>query len=172
MSLTEEQFTKLVETACAKCGANELTLRAYVPARFTLLEGEAYGAPRFAYKGEELAKGTYKVECVSCKHLVHDDTTCAKCGAAGGVTRALEAPDAGASTRPKACPGCGDEQVGYVAWMPVVVKTHAARPEKPRTTTSLDDEGCHGAQIECKECLFTQAVAAPGACALCGATKG
>jgi hypothetical protein len=171
MSLSEADFTKIVEGKCDACGAEELVLRAYVRARFLLLEGEAYGAPRFDYKGEELAKGTFRVECASCKHLVHDDATCPRCGAADGVTRALESPDTNAAQHPKACPGCGDEQVGYVTWLPVVVKTHAARPEKPRTTTSLDDDGCHGAQIECKACLFTTGVGAAGACALCGTAR-
>jgi hypothetical protein len=171
MTLSEADFTKIVEAGCDACGSDELVLRAYVRARFVLLEGEAYGAPRFDYKGEDLAKGTFRVECASCKHVLHDDATCSRCGAADGVTRALESPDAIAAARPKACPGCSDEQVGYVAWLPVVVKAHAARPDKPRSTTSLDDDGCHGAQLECKECLYTASVGPAGICALCGAAR-
>jgi hypothetical protein len=166
MSLTEAEFTAIVEKGCPTCGPGDLALRAFVQARFTLLEGEAYGAPRFGYKGEELARGTFRVECATCKQRLHESDTCPGC-AKPTLAKALETPDAHAGERPRACPGCQDEQVGYVAWVPVALRVRDTRPDKPRTLTSLDDEGCHGVRVECKECLYSEPLPQRG-CALCG----
>lgn len=163
MSLSEAEFTTLVTSPCA-CGSTELVLRAYVATRFTLLGGEAYGAPRYIYKGEDLARGVFRADCAGCKKVVYESDACPVCKQ-GSVAAALAAPDK--HTRPLECPGCKDEQVGYVAYLPVTVKSHDGRPEKARTLTSLDDEGCHGIRVECKDCLYSEPLPKT-TCPLCG----
>ncbi len=164
MSLSEADFTTLVTSACDACGSNELVIRAYVAARFTLLSGEAYGAHRYIYKGEDLARGVYRAECGGCKKTRYESDSCPVCKA-GSVEAALHASDK--HTRPLECPGCKDEQVGYVAYLPVTVKSSEGRPEKARTLTTLDDEGCHGIRVECKDCLYSEPLPKSGCVLRC-----
>jgi hypothetical protein len=169
MSLTEAEFTTLVESACDSCGSTEIVLRSYVTTRFTLLGGEAYGAQKFIHKGEDLARGVYRADCGSCKKTRYESDACPACKQ-GSVAAALAASDA--QTRPLACPQCNDEQVAYLAWLPVTVKANEGRPEKARTLTQLDDEGCHGVRVECKECLYSEPLPKHGGCLLCGHASG
>lgn len=163
MSLSEAEFTTLVTSPCDACGESEILLRAYVATRFTLLFGEAYGAHRYIYKGEDLARGVYRADCAGCKKTLYASDACPLCKL-GSVATALFAPDK--HTRPRECPGCKDEQVGYVAYLPVTVRSRDGRPEKARTLTSLDDDGCHGMRVECKDCLYSEPLPKQG-CVLC-----
>ena len=163
MSLSEADFTTLVTSPCEGCGGAELLLRAYVAARFTLLTGEAYGAHRYIYKGEDLARGVYRADCATCKKTRYESDACPVCKV-GSVEAALALRDK--HTRPLECPGCKDEQVGYVAYLPVTVKSSGGHPEKARTLTSLDDDGCHGIRVECKDCLYSEPLPKSG-CVLC-----
>jgi hypothetical protein len=66
---------------------------------------------------------------------------------------------------PVACPGCGMEEVRYVAMIPARVAYQGKRAEKVCTSTEMHDPGFHGYRVDCVDC-GTVAELADG-CPLC-----
>ncbi|MDB4945018.1 MAG: hypothetical protein JWP97_4552 [Labilithrix sp.] len=164
MPLTEESFTALVDAGCPRCAGVDLTLEALVLQKLPLLEGELYGSPSWGYKGEELVMGSHLITCNACEHELYRATDCHRCGAADGVTRALET--ASAVPLPTRCTGCGSPLVTAFAFVPATVHYEGKRAQKARTQTSPEDEGFHFVRAECKQCKQVAEVRQP--CPLCG----
>jgi len=161
--LTEEAFTAIVEAGCESCKGAPLVVEALVTQKMTLLAGEVYGAPAWAYKGEDLVRGTYLVACGSCKRELFTAAACPRCGAEGGVARALAQEND--FPMPVSCTGCGNEQVLLTAYVPAVVRYEGKRGAKARTQTAPEDEGFHAFRAECKGCKVVAERRAP--CPLC-----
>jgi hypothetical protein len=149
-SLTEEAFTALVDAGCVACNGKRLVVEAIVAQRLPLLGGEPYGSPSWAYKGEELVAGTYRIACDDCKNELHTQTACSRCNAEGGLERALETENG--FPLPRACARCGCELLTALAFVPAVVLYEGKRAAKARTQTVPEDPGFHAFRVECKEC--------------------
>ena len=61
--LTEAEFTILVDAGCKTCMAKKLEIETLVAQSLPLYGGEVYGATSWAYKGEALVEGTYRITC-------------------------------------------------------------------------------------------------------------
>lgn len=88
MPLSEEAFAALTAAGCS-CGGKRLAIEAYVLQSLPLLAGELFGAPSWAYKGEDFVHGAYRIACDGCKKELHVENACSKCGSPNGVVRAL-----------------------------------------------------------------------------------
>lgn len=167
MPLSEAEFTVLVDAGCTQCGSAKLNLEAFVSQRVPLLEGEVFGAPTWAYKGEELVQGTFLIECARCQHRLYTSEVCSRCGADGGVEKALEADNDFAL--PVACSTCASSQLIALAWVPVRVVYQGSRADKARSTVTPDDPGFHAFRVECKGCH--DVTLRQGSCSLCAAPR-
>jgi len=164
MPLSEDEFTVMVVRGCPDCTRAHLLVEALVVQRMPLLEGEPYGSPAWAYKGEDLVRGTFRIACNGCEKELFASTACPRCDAAGGVTRALETENA--MPLPTGCTGCGSKLVTATAYVPAVVIYEGKRASKARAQTSPEDPGFHTLRVECKECKKVSELREP--CPLCG----
>lgn len=53
---------------------------------------------------------------------------------------------------PVVCPGCGMEEVRYVAMISARVAYQGKRAEKALTSTEMHDPGFHGYRVDCVDC--------------------
>lgn len=163
MPLTEQEFTTLVDAGCS-CGHGELSVEALVVQRLELYRGDLLGSPTWGYKGEELVRGTFAIDCTRCKTTLYRATACCLCGAEGGVEQALESetdfPFA------EACAACNGGQITASAYVPAKVVYGNGRAQKARSNVAPEDPGFHAFRLECKACHHT--VSRRGACVLCG----
>lgn len=150
MALTEEEFAALVDAGCTDCRRAELTIDALVPQKVPLLGGEPYGAPTWGYKGEDLVRGAYSIVCQVCKKELYVSAACPRCGADGGVERALAEADA--VPLPKACAACGGDFLTAMVVVPARVTFDGKRSSKPRAQAGPEEPGFHAIRIECKTC--------------------
>ncbi len=164
MALTEAAFTAIVDRGCPSCPSKQLLVEAIVAQRLPLLEGELYGPPSWGYKGEDLVRGTYRIECGGCKTELYAATACGRCDAEGGVARALDTENE--LPLPRSCTGCGSKLVTASAYVPASVVYEGKRAAKARTQTAPEDPGFHAFRVECKDCKNVAEVRSP--CPLCG----
>lgn len=163
MPLTEEAFTALVLAGCPKCPDKRLLIETIVTQDLPLHAGELFGAPSWAYKGEELVRGTYRVSCATCKAELFRATDCPACASADGMARALATENA--MPLPAACAGCGSELVTATAWVPARVLYEGKRANKARAEAAPEDPGFHAIRVRCKQCGHTDSRREP--CPLC-----
>jgi Zn ribbon nucleic-acid-binding protein len=148
--LTEEAFTVLVDAGCPDCPGKRLAVEALVAQRLALLGGEPYGAPSWAYKGEDLVRGTYRISCEGCKRELFTATACPQCDAPDGVEKALTSENA--FLLPRECATCGSEQLVAISLLPALVVYEGKRANKARARAGPDDPGFHAVRIECARC--------------------
>jgi hypothetical protein len=163
MPLTEEAFTALVDAGCPGCGSKKLIIEALVAQWLPLLGGEPYGSPSWGYKGEDLVRGAYRIACDGCKRELFTASECPRCGAAGGIARALELENA--FPLPKVCASCGSEQMRATAFVPARVVYEGRRANKAHACAAPEEAGFHAIRVECKSCH--RAAEPNGGCAIC-----
>ncbi|MBX3204452.1 MAG: hypothetical protein KF764_05255 [Labilithrix sp.] len=163
MPLTEEAFTALVDAGCSDCPSKKLTVETYVAQSLPLLGGELYGSPSWAYRGEDLVRGTIRIGCDGCSRELYAATACPRCEAPEGIARALEYENA--FPLPTSCTSCGSELVTVTAYVPATVVYEGVRAAKARTQTAPEDPGFHAFRAECKQCRNTAEQRVP--CPLC-----
>jgi RNA polymerase subunit RPABC4/transcription elongation factor Spt4 len=167
MALSEEAFTSIVDThganGCPDCGSKKVIVEALVAQKLPLLGGELYGSPSWAYKGEDLVRGTFRLACQGCERELFTETRCPECGDEDGVARALETENG--FELPAKCAHCACELADATAFVPVVVVYEGKRAAKARTQTAPEDPGFHAFRVECKECRTVIARRSP--CPLC-----
>jgi len=164
MPLSENEFSALVDAGCTDCGGKKLSIEAWVAQKLPLLGGELYGAASWAYKGEDLVRGTFLIACTGCKKALFTATPCPRCQAEGGVARALEQENA--FPLPPSCAHCGSERLTATALVPAVVLYEGKRASKARTHVAQEDPGFHVFRAECIDCHTVEERRAP--CPLCG----
>ena len=164
MSLSEKEFTEIVDGGCPVCSAKSLTIEALLPQKLPLLGGEPYGAPSWGYKGEDVVRGTYRVACEGCKKELFATTGCPLCNAEGGVDIALNEADP--APLPTKCNGCGGELLAATAFVPALLVYEGKRPNKPRPQARPEEPGFHLTRVECKTCHAATERRDP--CPLCG----
>jgi RNA polymerase subunit RPABC4/transcription elongation factor Spt4 len=162
--LSESAFAALVEAGCPSCGARKLSIEALLVERVPLLAGEVFGSPSWAYKGEDFVHGTYRIACHRCRTEIYSATACPRCGAPGGVARALERVSE--LPLPRACTSCGSEQLTAKAFAPACVFYEGKRADKPRPQAGPEEPGFHPFEVVCKVC--DRGVEAKEPCPLCG----
>jgi len=167
MPLSEEAFTALVDAGCPSCGSKKLIVESIVAERQPILGGEPYGSPSWAYKGEDLVRGTFQIACDGCKKDLYNETACSRCDAEGGVARALESENG--FPLPTACRRCGSELLTATAFVPATVVYEGKRAAKARTQTVPEDPGFHAFLVECKECKTADERRVP--CPLCSDSR-
>ncbi len=150
MPLSETEFSAMVDAGCPDCGSKKLSIEALVAQKLPLLGGELYGAATWAYKGEDLVRGTYLIACTGCKKALYTATPCPRCQAEGGVARALEQENA--FPLPASCAHCGNERLNATAFVPATVVYEGKRASKPRTHVAPEDPGFHAFRVECTDC--------------------
>lgn len=168
MPLSEVELASLVEAGCPTCQKKKLFVSAYVAQNLPLLEGELYGKTSWAYKGEDLVRGTYSIECTGCHALLHQSTRCPLCDDEGGLSRALEREND--FPLPASCGRCDAKRLTARAYVPIVVPYEGKRTEKARTEVAPEDPGFHAFRAECMSCHEVLARRTP--CALCGGAPG
>jgi hypothetical protein len=149
-SLTEEDLERLAGDGCPGCGARRLDFRMYVDGLIPLQGGEPVGKVKWSYDGEKFLDGVFEVTCPSCKRTVFADTLCPRCHTDGGLAKALATENR--YPVPATCPGCGGDEVRYIAMIPARTSYEGKRAEKARTTVELGDAGLHGYRVDCRDC--------------------
>jgi len=163
MPLSEPELAALVERGCPRCSSTKLVVSAYVAQRLPLLEGEVYGRTSWAYKGEDLVRGTFEIACHACRAKVYETADCFLCGRAGGLHEALERETQ--LPLPRACGRCEGPRVDALAYVPIAVVYAQKRTDKARTEVAPEDAGFHAFRVECKGCPEVFARHTP--CPLC-----
>lgn len=166
MPLTEATFTTLVDAGCPTCSAKVLVVEALVSQKVPLYGGEVYGSPSWAYKGEELVAGTFRVGCKGCNTDLFRESACVRCGAEGGVARALEAENA--FPLPASCVACGGELMTAIAIVPVVVHYEGKRAAKAKAQATPEEPGFHALRVTCNRCPELTTPSKEAGCPLCG----
>jgi hypothetical protein len=162
--LDEPGLERLVAAGCGHCGSAKLAFRSYLDGRLPIVAGEPVGPMVWLYDGEKFVDGVFEVTCAACKQALFRADVCPRCHAAGGLARALGAPNAWPVLL--ACPGCDGEELGYVAFVPARVGYEGKRAEKARTSTELHEDGFHGFRVDCRTCGTVAELT--DACPLCG----
>jgi hypothetical protein len=151
MGLLDPQgLDAVIAAGCAACGCKRLVFKMYVDGRLPLMGGEPVGKLSWAYDGEAFCDGIFEITCAGCEARVFRAEVCPRCHAEGGLTTALAAENRW--TVPKACPGCGNEEIAYFAMVPARTVYEGKRAEKARTHTEITDPGFHGYRASCKAC--------------------
>ena len=163
--LDEPGLDRLLEIGCPKCGAHRLTFTSYVDGMLPIMGSEPVGKMTWVYDGEKFVDGVYEVACPQCKEIVFAADPCPRCHAPGGLARALATPNRWPV--PPRCPSCDDDQLRYVAFVPVRVVYEGKRAEKARSSTELHENGFHGYRADCRDCGTVAEQTA--ACPLCDA---
>jgi hypothetical protein len=164
MPLSEAAFTLLVDAGCTACGERSVVVEAIVLQKLPLLGGEPYGAPSWAYKGEDLVNGTYRIACSACDRAIYSSTACPLCASENGIANALATENA--FPLPAKCASCENEMLTANAYVPATVIYEGKRAAKARSTTKPEDPGFHAIRVECKECRAVLQRKNP--CPLCG----
>ena len=167
MPLSEAELSTLVEGGCTTCHTKKLLVSAYVAQSLPLLEGELYGKTSWAYKGEDLVRGTYSIVCAdpACGTALYTSTLCPACNADGGLARALDTENA--FPMPTACGRCDAKRMTAKAYVPITVRYEGKRTEKARTEVAPEDPGFHAFRAECMSCREVMTRVSP--CPLCAA---
>ena len=84
--LDETALDRLIGAGCSGCGGTTLIFETYVDGVIPFLGGEPVGRVTWAYDGEKFVDGTYRVTCVTCKHVAWESTMCPYCNAADGLS--------------------------------------------------------------------------------------
>lgn len=162
MPLSEAEFTVLVETGCPCKG--ELLVRAMLLQKLEQYRGELLGEPTWGYKGEELVRGTFAIECVRCKASLYQSEECSRCGHPAGVTLAEDSESE--LQAPESCPECAGDKLTLSAFVPGKVVYGDGRSQRARSNVTRDDPGFHLWRVECKSCHHDWTHR--GSCVLCG----
>ena len=162
--LTEAEFTAIVDAGCDACGGKEVLVESYVARKLPLMGGELYGAASWAYKGEDLVRGTFGIACAKCERDLYTSKGCPRCEAVDVLDRVLE--EVNRLALPVACSACGSELVNAIAFLPATVRYEGRRADKARTETAPEDPGFHAFRFECTSCRNTVERKKP--CAVCG----
>jgi hypothetical protein len=164
MPLSEESFTAIVDAGCPDCRTKKLTVEALVAQKIPLHAGEPFGTPSWAYKGEDLVRGAYRIACDGCKKTLFESGTCPRCSAEGGIERALEGESP--APFPRACLGCGSELLTAIAFVPAIVVYEGKRANKARARAAPEEPGFHSIRVECTGCRVVDERRDP--CPVCG----
>lgn len=149
-ALSETGLDEVIAHGCSTCGSSRLAFRTYVDGRLPLMGGEPVGSITWVYDGEKFVDGVFEVACADCKQTLFAEDCCPRCNAAGALPVILAAQNRWPV--PVACPGCGMEEVRYVAMIPVRVAYQGKRAEKVRASTEMHDPGFHGYRVDCVDC--------------------
>ena len=149
-ALTEPALDELVAKGCSSCGGHQLVFRSYLDGRLPLAGGEPVGAITWVYDGEKFVDGVFEVTCGGCTKVLFADERCPRCHNTGALPAILAEPNRWPV--PSSCPGCGDEEVKYLAMVPGLVTHDGRRAERARTSTELLDPGLHGYRVDCDTC--------------------
>lgn len=148
--LDEAGLDRLVAAGCEACGAHKLTFSTFVDGLLPIMAAEPVGKITWVYDGEKFVDGVFEVRCTVCNKLVFGADVCPRCHSEGGLARALETTNTWPV--PAACTECEGEELRYIALLPASVIYEGVRAEKPRSFSSLYDEGFHGYRVDCKSC--------------------
>ncbi len=160
--LDEQSFAKAI-AVCGKCGARAFEVGSYLDRQLTVMLGERNDDGRWTHDGEKFIDGVYRVKCIACGDLAHDDADCPRCHREGGLADAL-----GHASRlavPKRCPTCKGTELTVTGFAPAHVRTGAAARPQPTAIALLPDQGFHVAHVMCDGCDW---VALAEGCPLCG----
>ncbi len=148
--LDKSSLDVLIAGGCPACAATTLTFRSYVDALLPLMGGEPVGKLTWVYNGEKFLDGIFSVTCASCQHVVFASPDCPRCHAPDGLERALTGENT--YLPPESCPGCDNQEVRFIAFVPARVTYEGKRADKARTSTELLDPGFHGYRVDCRVC--------------------
>jgi hypothetical protein len=148
--LDEPGLDRLAANGCSGCGAKKLSFRSYLDGVLPLMGGEPVGRLGWAYDGEKFVDGVFEVACAACGKVLFAADVCPRCHAPGGLALALAAVNGWPV--PAGCPGCDDEQVRYVAFVPATVMYEGKRAERAQTSVEIHDPGFHGFRVDCRDC--------------------
>src|SRR3569832_1947225 len=88
-ALDQPAFEAVIAAGCTACGSKTLEIRSFIDRTVGVMFGDATNAGRWAHDGEKFVDGTYRIECVACKHVAFASDICPRCNGADRLTRAL-----------------------------------------------------------------------------------
>jgi hypothetical protein len=160
--LDEKSFAAAI-ARCTKCDTRAFEVASYIDRQHSVMLGAADDDGRWAYDGEKLIDGVFRVRCLACSAVAFSSDDCPRCHRANGLADALGRMSK--LTVPKRCPGCRGTELIAVGFAPATVRTGATRPPWPTPTAVFGEVGFHVAAISCDGCDWT---AVAEGCPLCG----
>jgi hypothetical protein len=147
--LDEPAFARALG-ACA-CGGTTFDLFAYLDRKVPVMLAEPSDDGTWAYDGEELIDGVYRIRCAGCGKDAFASDDCPRCHRAGALPESLAAPSRLAV--PKRCPRCNELELTLIAFAPATVRVRGpGRPPPPTATAELGEPGFHVVAIACDTC--------------------
>lgn len=148
--MTEADLERLVADGCKECGGRKLEFQMYVDGLLPLQGGERVGKLKWCYDGEKFVDGVFEVTCLECDRTIFESAVCPRCHAEGGLEKALLGENA--YPIPAKCPGCGGDEVRYIAMIPAETTYEGTRAAKATTDVAMEDAGFHGYRVDCRDC--------------------
>ena len=163
-ALDQPGFEAAIATGCPACGGKTLEIRSFIDRTLGVMLAEPTNAGRWAHDGEKFVDGTYRIECVVCKHVAFSNDMCPRCNAPDRLAKALSEPSRLAV--PKRCPKCNELELLAIALVPATARSGGGETPKPKPLAELGEPGFHVVAFACDAC--DHAVVAEG-CPLCAA---
>src|SRR3989442_8531553 len=88
-ALPADELRALLAGGCPTCRRNHLAVRAIETGATRFLDGEPVSAVTWTYAPETLRERVYRVDCSECGAALWRRDDCPRCGARGGLARAL-----------------------------------------------------------------------------------
>ncbi|HEY6032962.1 MAG TPA: hypothetical protein VIV58_01850 [Kofleriaceae bacterium] len=163
-ALDQPAFEAAIAAGCTACGGKTLEIRSFIDRTVGVMLAEATNAGRWAHDGEKFVDGTYRIECVACKHVAFASDVCPRCNGPERLSRALA--ESSRLAVPKRCPNCNELELLAIALVPATARSGGGETPKPKPLAELGEPGFHVVAFACDAC--DHAVVAEG-CPLCGA---
>src|SRR3569833_4216077 len=157
-ALDQPAFEAAIAAGCTACGSKTLEIRNFIDRTVGVMLGDATNAGRWAHDGEKFVDGTYRIECVACKHVAFASDICPRCNGADRLSRALAEPRRLAV--PKRCPSCNEQELLAIAQEPALARSGGGEAPKPTPLGALGAPGIHVVAFACDACAH--AVVAEG----------
>jgi hypothetical protein len=156
----------LVQPGCSACGSPQLRVRAVLPARFELLDGDVVSAPAFEVGLDALPDRAFEVDCPRCAAVLWQRSDCPRCRAPGRLEKALDGRNG--VEAPRACPRCGLD--GLEAVVELRCRWEALHGGFGRRIAEADasEGGWHVVEVHCPDCDEQVAGVGEARCGVCG----
>jgi len=149
-ALDQDQFEKLVQGGCAKCGHRVLEIQSYIDRSLVMMAGEPNNEGRWAHDGEKFVDGTYAIHCAGCATVAFESSMCPRCNAPDSLAKVQS--EASRITVPKRCGKCNELELLAVAFAPAKARYGDGATPKPKQIVDFGDPGYHVVAYACNGC--------------------
>ncbi|CAN5441530.1 hypothetical protein BH11MYX1_BH11MYX1_50320 [soil metagenome] len=110
--------------------ARPLEIRSFIDRTVGIMLADPTNAGKWSHDGEKFVDGTYRITCVTCKHVVFSSDICPRCNAPAQLAVARGEPSKLAV--PVRCPKCNELELLAISLVPATAKSGGGDREEWR----------------------------------------